>query len=179
MLTGGLTGGLKGALAAALAAALLLPGCGTTPSVPAAPTAGAPATATKPAPRASGSLVVERRWLQSWFKDTPVRIAQRGNGDVSVEVPLKYCFVRGRSAVLPPLAAVLDKVAESLRRVPQSQLQLIAAPGGLKVDRDLAAQRAAALRDQLLSRGVADAQLGEPAVADGMAVQLRLTLAAP
>jgi len=164
----------------ALVVLMVLHGCGSTPTEPApATTAPAPATQAAPAAKTPRSLVAERRWLQQWFKDTPVRIVQHGSGDVSVEVPLKYCFDDAQTAVLPPLGAVLDKLAESLQRVPQSQLQLIAAPADAKGQQALGVQRAAAVRDQLRSRGVPAGQLGEPALAAGTAVRLRLTLDAP
>ena len=100
---------LAGLMAGALFA---LQGCSSVPAAapPVAPSTAAPAAA--PAP----PLAVERAWLQSWFDGTPVAIEQVADGDVSVAVPREFCFDAGRSKVKPPLAAVLDKVAQSLRR---------------------------------------------------------------
>ena len=47
------------------------------------------------------ALAVERQWLQSWFKGTPVRIEQRSESAFSIEVPRDFCFDAGRSAVKP------------------------------------------------------------------------------
>lgn len=164
----------------ALLALLLLPGCGSMPGASAPPATTAPAAgAATTAPHSTRSLVTERRWLQSWFKGTPVRIHQRANGDVDVAVPLQFSFDTGQTQVLPALGAVLDKVAETLKRVPQAQLVLIAAPADGSDGGDLARRRAAAVREQMLARGVADAQLGEPRAATAAAVQLQLALAAP
>jgi outer membrane protein OmpA-like peptidoglycan-associated protein len=89
---------------------------------------GQPAPAAPPAPAAApadqraavpAALAVERQWLQSWFQGTPVLIGQGDDGALSVDVPREFCFDPGRSSVKPALAAVLNKVAESLRRVPQ------------------------------------------------------------
>ncbi|MBG6078833.1 outer membrane protein OmpA-like peptidoglycan-associated protein [Rubrivivax gelatinosus] len=116
---------------------------------------------------------MERQWLQSWFDGTPVVIAQQGSGPVAVNVPLEFSFDAGKRGVKPPLAAVLDKLAESLRRQPQMTLAL-AAPGDAGGDETLAAQRAAALRSYLLGRGASSAQLGTPQAAAGRAVRLQL-----
>jgi outer membrane protein OmpA-like peptidoglycan-associated protein len=166
------------ALAAVLWAMLMLHGCGTSPK-PAEP----PATSTTPpapaaVPRAS-TLSAERLWLQSWFKGTPVRVAQQRDGAVSVDVPREFCFDGGQSKVLRPLAAVLDKVSQSLRRKPKARLELLAAPGDDAQDTALALQRAKQLRSHLQAQGVPAAQLGSPSVSATPAVQLRLALTAP
>jgi outer membrane protein OmpA-like peptidoglycan-associated protein len=122
--------------------------------------------------------MIERQWLQSWFQGTPVRISQRGDGPLDVAVPLEFCFEPGRSALRPALAAVLDKLAESLRRVPSARLGLIAAPGDGRQAASLAAQRGARVRAHLRSRGVAAGQLGLPTEGTAPEVQLRVTDAA-
>jgi outer membrane protein OmpA-like peptidoglycan-associated protein len=115
--------------------------------------------------------------LQSWFSGTPVLIAQRDDGPLSVDVPLEFCFDMGRSDIKPPLGVVLDKVAESLRRTPKARLQLVAAPGDTVAASPLAKQRAAQVRKHLLSRGVPAAHLGYPTASTVAAVQLRMDLA--
>ena len=158
-------------LVSIVAVVLALVGCTAAPTTgPAAP------PTTSAAPRVS-PLVVERQWLQSWFSGTPVLIVQRDDGALSVDVPLEFCFDTGRSTAKPPLAVVLDKVAESLRRTPQARLQLVAAPGDTVAASPLAKQRAAQVRKHLLSRGVPAARLGYPTVSTVAAVQLRLELA--
>jgi outer membrane protein OmpA-like peptidoglycan-associated protein len=158
---------LMGVIAAALA------GCGSSPRTSRPPPASAPPDGEPP------PLVVERRWLQSWFADTPVRITQRGDGPLSIEVPLEFCFERGRSGIRPALAAVLDKVAESLRRVPQARLERVAAPADDKTaGTALALQRAARVRDRLRARGVVASRIATPSVASSASVQLRIDLAA-
>ena len=160
----------------ALILAALVAGCASTTAT--APPPAGPAT---PGQRTqvAEALAVERQWLGSWFKDTPVKVAQRSDGAVSVEVPREFSFEAGRSGVRPALAAVLDKVAESLRRVPQAQVALLAAPDDGEVATALATQRAERIRDHLRSRGVAASRLGRPSAAATASVQLRLTPAAP
>lgn len=125
------------------------------------------------------ALAVERQWLGSWFKGTPVRIGQRNDGAVTVDVPREFCFDRGRSSVEPALAAVLDKVAASLRRVPLAHLTLLAAPDDAAGSAQLALQRAAEVHKYLRSRGVSAARLGKPSAATAAAVQLRMEAAEP
>lgn len=163
--------------AVALVALLVLHGCSTvTPSAPEPP--AAPKPSAPPAPRPA-ALAVERQWLQSWFKGTPVRIEQRSESAFTIEVPRDYCFDAGGSAVKPPLAAVLDKLAQSLQRKPEARVELLAAPGDAAGASALAQQRGDSVRKHLLARGVSSRQLVAPSVTDAAAVQLRIGLAAP
>jgi outer membrane protein OmpA-like peptidoglycan-associated protein len=171
-------------LAPALVLLLLLQACAATAPRPGidAPVTAAPAT-TAPAgapavPRAS-ALTAERQWLQSWFDGTPVLIVQPNGASVSIDVPREFSFDSGRSKVKPPLAAVLDKVAQSLMRTPAARLELVAAPGDDATPSPLAQQRANQVRSHLLSRGVPAAQLGKATPASTAAVQLRMDLVAP
>jgi len=155
-----------------LLVAILVSGCAgmTSPTPPSPPAPTTPAQRTA----AAEALAVERQWLGSWFRDTPVKVAQRGDGAMSIEVPREFSFDPGKSSVKPALAAVLDKVAESLRRAPQAQVPLLAAPDDAAVITPLATQRADKMREHLRSRGVAEARLGRPSPAASAAVQLRL-----
>lgn len=132
------------------------------PSAPAEPPPPA-AVAPPVVPTVTPQLAAEERWLQGLFAGTPVRIGPGPGGALRLEVPLRFAFDTGQAAVKPPLAAVLDKLAASLARLPGARLQ-IATP--------LAAQ-GDGLRDALKARGVAVYRLGRlPARAD--AVELRM-----
>ena len=133
----------------------------------------APAPVRQAAPLAA-ALSVEQRWLDSWFRGTPVSIAQRDDGTLAIEVPSEFCFDPGRSSVKPALAAVLDKVAESLRRRPAAHLVLLAAPGDGTAAKPLALRRAAQAHAHLRRRGVAATRLSEPTASNTAAVQLRI-----
>jgi outer membrane protein OmpA-like peptidoglycan-associated protein len=151
--------------------ALALHGCATAPSP-------APAPRAAPATKTDSALATELAWLQQWFSGTPVVITQQDDGPVSVDVPREFCFDAGRSKVNPPLAAVLDKVAQSLRRT-GARLTRLAAPGDAAATSPLALQRAEALRKHLLSKGVPAAQLGKPSATTVAAVQLRMERTPP
>jgi outer membrane protein OmpA-like peptidoglycan-associated protein len=151
-----------------LVAAMLLGGCTSLPP------GIAPAAAADQRAAAPAALTVERKWLQSWFRDTPVQIDQNGDGGITVDVPREFCFDPGRSRIRPALAAVLDKVAESMRRVKAARMTVLAAPDDASGSTALARQRADQLRQHLVSRGVSAARIDPPSATAGAAVQLRL-----
>lgn len=173
-----------------LAVVVTLGGCAGVAPRPAPADAGssAPSAATPPASgpapnartAAAEALAIEQRWLQDWFRGTPVRISQRNDGTLAVDVPREFCFDTGRSQVKPALGAVLDKVAESLRRRPGTRLTLLSAPGDTGAAAPaLALQRATGVQRHLRDRGVALARLGEPVAEGSTAVQLRIATLAP
>jgi outer membrane protein OmpA-like peptidoglycan-associated protein len=150
--------------------------------IAAPPTAAAPAAPPTPAEQrttAASTLAVERQWLAAWFKGTPVVVAQLSNGAVVVDVPREFCFDPGQDVVKPALAAVLDKVAQSMRRTAIAELHLIAAPGDASGAAGLALRRAVRVREHLRSRGVTEARLAKPSATSGTAVQLRMEAASP
>ncbi len=158
---------------------LALGGCASEPPVPSAQAPAAAATPAEQRTGAASTLAVERQWLGSWFKGTPVVIAQLQNGAVVVEVPREFCFEPGQDAVKPALAAVLDKVAQSMRRTAIAELHQIAAPGDAGGGATLGLRRAARVYDYLRSRGVSEARLAKPSATSGTAVQLRIEAATP
>ena len=145
------------------------------PPPPVAP----PPTPAEQRTAAASTLAVERQWLAAWFKGTPVVIAQRPNGAVTVDVPREFCFDPGQDVIKPALAAVLDKVAQSMRRTAIAELSLIAAPADASGGAALAVKRATRVRESLRSRGVAEPRLTKPTAASGPAVQLRIEAASP
>jgi outer membrane protein OmpA-like peptidoglycan-associated protein len=171
--------------------ALVLGGCASVSPPRSTPPGSGAAVPVATAPAASASqsrtagaeaLAVEQRWLQDWFRGTPVRIAQRSDGTLAVEVPREFCFDAGRSQIKPALGAVLDKVAESLRRRPGTRLTLLSAPGDATASAapaTLALQRATGMQRHLRERGIAPGRLAEPAADGQAAVQLRIAAVTP
>lgn len=162
-----------------LALLLWLHGCGSPPRSPAQPAAAGtgPTTAPVPAAPAGSSLGVESQWLKSWFEGTPV-VIQHSASALSIDVPREFSFDTGQSKVKPPLAAVLEKVSQSLRRLPATRVE-VAAPADGTTTSPLAQQRANQVRSQLQARGVPASQLGKAAPTTAAAVQLRIELASP
>ncbi len=140
--------------------------------------AGCATQTTGPAPPAP-ALVTEQHWLEEWFRGTPVVITLRDANTLAVDVPLANSFATGSSSVKPALAAVLERVAASLRRQPTLRIS-ISAPTDTDGAASLAASRTQKVREQLVSRGVAEARAtGLGTARAGTAVELRLIAAAP
>jgi outer membrane protein OmpA-like peptidoglycan-associated protein len=101
-----------------------------------------------------------------------VRIAQRADRAITIDVPREFCFDAGHSNYKPALAAVLNELAESLKRVPPARAPLLAAPddGG---STSLAVQRAEQVHKHLLNQGVPAVRPRKPCVTGAAAVMLR------
>lgn len=143
------------------------------PARPATPSGAAPVTV--PSTRAE-PLAAERRWLQSWFQGTPVVIHPSGPTTLGLEVPLVHSFEPGQVQLKPALATVLDKVAESLRRVPQARLRVLAVPAEPPAAAALAHTRGDRIRSHLIGRGISPVRMNAPTVADAPVVRLQMDL---
>ena len=166
-----------------VALVVALAGCTSEPPAPSSSAPGpAPGPAQAPAPAPSldqraaapAHLAAEQKWLSSWFKGTPVKIRQVDDSAIAIDVPREFCFDQGASKVKPALGAVLDKMTQSLQRVPIAQVTLIAAPADAKGTDELALKRAAQVQQHLRNAGVRADRLGKPSVAPAPAVQLRM-----
>ncbi len=136
----------------------LLAGCGS-----------APRSATGKVP-----LGDEQRRLAELFRGTPVVFQMQSDGSLRVEVPLRYAFDRGASAVKPPLAAVLDRIALGQRGQPTRVH--VAAPGDPGARNTmLARDRAVSTRGYLMAHGIAVTRFAPLATAGGE--QLEITVA--
>jgi outer membrane protein OmpA-like peptidoglycan-associated protein len=139
----------------ALAAALSISGCSLWRAPAPAPAVqpGAARNGALPQAEPKPTLVAEQRRLADLFRGTPVVFAMQPDGSLRVGVPLKYSFDDGQTAVKPPLAAVLDRVARS-QRAQKTRLR-VAAPADAKAGNpQLARERAASTRDYLVAHGV-------------------------
>ncbi len=169
----------------ALLAAAVLAGCATpsvnpgAPDAPPRPGAVEPPPGTRPAPAPAPALSPvqsEQRFLEGWFRDTPVSIALADVNTLVVEVPLVHSFATGSPAIKPALAAVLERVVTSLRRQPALRIS-IAAPTDPNAAVALAASRSQQVREHLIGRGVAASRMaGVGTARAGAPVQLRLTM---
>ena len=116
--------------------------------------AGCATTSGPGAPGQKVSLAAEQRRLADLFHGTPVVFQMQSDGSLRIEVPLRYSFDTGGSAVKPPLAAVLDRIAKS-QRSQATRLQ-VAAPGDAGAHNPLLARdRAASTRDYMVAHGIA------------------------
>ncbi|PPE71012.1 hypothetical protein C1702_03345 [Caldimonas thermodepolymerans] len=144
-----------------LAGSVLLAGCGSTGGSLFPGLGGA-------------SLDAQRHRLARELAGTPVVVAAVDDG-YRVAVPLKYAFDPRRSAVKPPLAAVLDRVAQGVKDEPGAQVR-VTAPGDGRSSPMLARDRAESTRDYLIARGVPRERFaGVEAGADGTDVEITVS----
>jgi outer membrane protein OmpA-like peptidoglycan-associated protein len=152
------------AIAALVAACAHAP---TTSSSTTSPAPGAtPSSAAKPASNAAtksastkANLAIEKVRLSELFRGTPVVISLQPDGSLRVDVPLQFSFDPGKSTVKPPLAAVLDRIANG--QVNEITHLVIAAPADPPPVKSLTlvGERATAVRDYLVGRGLAASRL--------------------
>jgi outer membrane protein OmpA-like peptidoglycan-associated protein len=132
-----------------------------------------------PVAPADPPLLAEQRWLTQWFVGTPVLIAMQGDGSLRVEVPLEFSFDAGSALIKPALAAVLDRVATSTRRVDGRLLIETPADADAANAQRLSLDRATSLRQHLVVRGVGPQHINDAPPTRGNAVALHLSLPAP
>jgi outer membrane protein OmpA-like peptidoglycan-associated protein len=153
-----------------LALAALLVGCAVPrgPSGPgAAPAPGAPPAA------ASTTIASEQRRLADALEGTPVVVESTPEGRLRIEVPIQFSFDKGRVAVKPPLAAVLDRIATGLRQQPAFEVRIAAPTDAKGAGGSLLAQdRAASARDYLIARGVPAARFVGLSKAEAAVIEL-------
>ena len=156
------------AVALTLAACALgvLAGCGSTPergaTAPTAPTAASAASAAASAPPSARSaapqrvtLASEQLRLSELFRGTPVVFAMQSDGGLRVAVPLRYCFEPGSTAIKPPLAAVLDRLAKSqLNELTRLRVAAAGDAGAAAPAAALARSRAQGMIDYLAAHGI-------------------------
>ncbi|MDQ2778731.1 MAG: OmpA family protein [Pseudomonadota bacterium] len=136
-----------------------LAGCGSTPSAAASTPVRKPVPAARAGPD-NDAIAIEQRWLLSYFKGTPVEIVRADDGALTVTVPAEFCFNPGSAVIKPPLAKVLEKVAQSLRRRSLLLVSAVEAPPDAKATSGLAVKRAQAVQRWLRKNGVDRRRLG-------------------
>ncbi len=178
----------------ALLAVLLISACASSPTSPSSSwpgsgVFGAPAPNATPgdpnaAPRAptpgtpsATPLATEQRFLEDWFRGTPVVIAAQPPVTLQLDVPLANSFDAGKADIKPALNAVLDRVAQSLLRQNAARVH-VNAPADASGSAALAQSRATRVREALGSKGIAATRVAvtETATRAGGPVQLRLTI---
>jgi outer membrane protein OmpA-like peptidoglycan-associated protein len=136
----------------------------------------APGSPTPGAPSAT-PLATEHRFLEDWFRGTPVVIAAQPPITLQLDVPLANSFDAGKADIKPALNAVLDRVAQSLLRQSAARIN-VNAPADASGNAALAQSRAQRVREALGNKGIAATRvaLTESAPRAGGPVQLRLTI---
>jgi len=149
----------------------LLAGCASSPRpVQQAPIAPPPKPApSAPAPAPAVSLAAEQKRLAELFHGTPVAWELTHEGALRVTVPLQYSFDKGKAAVKPPLAKVLDYVVTSAKAPGMKTRVHAPADNGQTA---IAQERAASARDYLVGKGVPATQFAGVGPAQGDRVEV-------
>ncbi|MEO6032213.1 MAG: hypothetical protein ABIP61_09975 [Burkholderiaceae bacterium] len=144
----------------------VLAGCGSfAPQAPSAP------ASTRQA------LAAEHVRLSELFRGTPVVFSLLADGRLQVEVPLTFCFDRGRSAVKPALGAVLQQLARGQRELP-TRLLVVGPSDSKGKGLRLATERATSMRDYLVGYGVAATRFSVTAMARSAGIRIVVSEAA-
>jgi outer membrane protein OmpA-like peptidoglycan-associated protein len=177
----------------AVSTALMLAACASTdpalpdrPGVFSAPAPGAPGAPgsdpnTAPRPGTPGAppttpLATEQRFLEDWFRGTPVVIAAQPPTTLQLDVPLANSFDAGKADVKPALNAVLDRVAQSLLRHAGARITVTVSADAAG-PATLAQARAQRVRDSLAAKGIAATRVSLiESARGGSPVQLRLSM---
>jgi outer membrane protein OmpA-like peptidoglycan-associated protein len=116
------------------------------------------------APRVSSAyawserLASSARRLRDDLQPGGITVAQSADQRLWVSLPADGVFSNGRSAIKPPAAPWLDRIAAVLREQPRAEVQIFGEPDPRSRDdnasRVLALDRAASARDWLVARGV-------------------------
>lgn len=102
----------------------------------------------------SPSLEPQRERLKQALDGTPVVIEATGDHRLRVTVPTRNSFEPGRATVKPALGAVLEQLAVGFRPYAATTELRIGAPADDKASDRLIQERAASVRDELITRGV-------------------------
>ena len=152
----------------------MLAACGTRP----APATSSPAAPSAPTPAPPATLASEQVRLAELFRGTPVVFGMQQDGSLRVTVPRRFSFEAGAIKVMPPLAAVLDRIARSQSQTGSRLRVSVPSDPGARGPA-LARDRALSVRDYLMGQGIAPARLQASAVAQAEQVEIVVTDAAP
>lgn len=182
--------------AAAVLIALGLGACATTGGGPVldsrpagAPLPGSPPLqGTPPLPAPNGTprlppiqgatpLATEERFLKEWFRGTPVVISTQPPSLLQVSVPLSNSFDAGKSDIKPALNAVLDRVAESMRRHVGARVA-VTSPPDANGAAALAEARSQRVRESLGTKGISSTRVTTAEAAQSGPLLLQLAMPA-
>ena len=123
----------------------------------------------------SPALEAQRDRLKQALAGTPVAIETTDDHRLRVIVPTRHAFDPGRATVKPALGAVLEQVSIGFKPYAATTEVRITAPGDDKAPARLVQERAAAVRDELIARGVPASRITEPGPASGAGLELLLS----
>jgi outer membrane protein OmpA-like peptidoglycan-associated protein len=103
-----------------------------------------------------------RNAMEQATRGTNVEVTRTENNELKLNIPNDISFDTGSAAIRPPLRAVLDPFANSLRDDPTARLLIVGHTdntGSAAINNPLSVERAQSVRDYLVTRGVAGARV--------------------
>ncbi|TSE24851.1 putative lipoprotein YiaD [Tepidimonas sediminis] len=105
----------------------------------------------------SSRMEQQKREMEQATAGTGVAVTQTADNRLKLEIPSDISFDVGRADIKPNFRSVLDTFADGLKRNPAARVTIIGhtdSTGSDAVNNPLSINRAAAVRDYLVSRGV-------------------------
>ncbi|MDP9045369.1 MAG: OmpA family protein [Pseudomonadota bacterium] len=99
-----------------------------------------------------------RNAMEQATQGTGVEVSRTEDNQLKLNIPSDISFDTGSAAIKPPMRAVLDPFASSLRDDPSTRLRIVGhtdSTGSDAINNPLSLERAQSVRDYLASRGVA------------------------
>lgn len=99
-----------------------------------------------------------RTAMEQATRGTNVEVTRTEDNQLKLNIPNDISFDTGSAAIKPPLRAVLDPFANSLRDDPSARLMIVGHTdntGSDAINNPLSVERAQSVRDYLVTRGVA------------------------
>ncbi len=103
-----------------------------------------------------------RNAMEQATRGTNVEVTRTENNELKLNIPNDISFDTGSAAIKPPLRAVLDPFASSLRDDPSARLLIVGHTdntGSAAINNPLSVDRAQSVREYLVTRGVASARV--------------------
>lgn len=100
----------------------------------------------------------QKREMEAATAGTGVQVTQTADNRLKLEIPSDISFDVGRADIKPNFRSVLDAFADGLKRNPAARVTIIGhtdSTGSDAINNPLSINRAAAVRDYLVVRGVA------------------------
>jgi outer membrane protein OmpA-like peptidoglycan-associated protein len=99
-----------------------------------------------------------RNAMEQATKGTNVEVTRTADNQLKINIPSDISFDIGSAVIKPPLRAVLDPFAASLRGDPSARITIVGhtdSTGTDAINQPLSVERALSVRDYLVTRGVA------------------------
>lgn len=102
----------------------------------------------------------KRKAMEEATKGTGIDVTRTADNQLKVNIPSDFSFDSGRAAVKPVMSPVLDKLAQGLDATMQvSVIGHTDSSGSDTINNPLSLDRAEAVRDYLVSKGVASSRI--------------------